>query len=187
MQLLNRLMFFLKARTRHGTHSPFIYAFLDRTLYAKKHSRNPGERLLLAAFEHFKPKSVGTFTASFELDTDSGIKAASGKGATPGNESATQQGANTGKDLARAETNPPYDLGIVKTPGPGLQSWLEDEALWHSDSLIYVGGIRKDRKSYGFWEQAIQAKGIRLRLETYHAGLLFFRPEQAPEHFKIRL
>lgn len=163
MHLLNRFLFYLRARNRHGTHSPFIYAFLDQTLYAKVHSGDAEERLLLAAVEHFKPKSLGYL------------------------EPQSPSGSRPGKDLAGGKSQPPYDLGIGRVPGPELLSWIENKALWHSGSLIYVGGVRKNRKTYEYWKQACRAQGIRLSLETYHAGLLFFRPEQASEHFKIRL
>ena len=162
--MLNRLGFYLKARTRHGTHSPFIYDFLDQTLYANRHSEDPSEQLLLSAIQHFKPQTLGFMDTPRE---------------------AREKVLKTGSGLT--VNSQPYDMGIAAAPGPGLVSWIEDQGLWHSNSIVFIGDIRKSSEARAIWKCACRAKGIRLRLETYEAGLLFFRPEQAPEHFKIRL
>ena len=78
-------------------------------------------------------------------------------------------------------------MGIAYEPGPALVPWIEDQGLWHPNSILFIGGIRRSPEAHAIWKRACRAKGIRLRLETYGAGLLFFRREQAPEHFKIRL
>ena len=162
--MLKRLGFYLKARTRHGTHSPFIYDFLDQTLYAKRQSKDPSEQLLLSAIQHFSPKNLGFKDTPREVREEV-LKA--GTGLT----------VNT----------QPYDLGIAAAPGPELVSWIEDRGLWHSNSIVFIGGIRGSSEARAIWKRACRANGVRIRLETYEAGLLFFRREQAPEHFKIRL
>ncbi|SFR50209.1 hypothetical protein SAMN04490243_2352 [Robiginitalea myxolifaciens] len=48
-----RFSFNLRAKNRHGTHSPFIYEFLDKSLYAGPRTGNPELRLKQAAEPYF--------------------------------------------------------------------------------------------------------------------------------------
>lgn len=163
--MFSALRFWFSARNRHGVHSPFIYDFLERTLYARgRPGNNPEQQLLLAACEHFGPKRVGYAPSAYAW-------AARLKPALP---------------EARWGT-PPFDLFIADCPGPELEASLADPALWHNDSVVFVGGLRGGPESRNAWKRLCARPELRVSLETYRAGLLFFRSQQAPQHFKIRL
>lgn len=161
--MLRRCYFNLRAKTRHGTHSPFIYAFLDQALYAKRRSNSPSMQLLLSTADHFRPARTGVLDADMRFRELQALR----------------------PNLAKGP--PPYDLGIAGRPGPELLSWIREKAYWHNDSVVFVGGIRESREARRYWKEACATEGVRQCLETYGAGLLFFRREQAAEHFKIRL
>ena len=161
--MLKRLLFYLQANTRHGTHSPFIYAFLDKALYNKSKHPDPGKHLLYSALAHFDCQRIG-FLGDSVLSRE--VRA---------------------RLPDRQFDKAPLDMGIADRPDEGLICWIESGECWHNDSVVFVGGLRGDQESLALWKQAQRAKGVRQCLETYSAALLFFRKEQAPEHFKIRL
>ena len=162
--MIRKLLFRLQAKTRHGTHSPFIYAFLEDTLYARKRKGLSDElRLLQATVEHFKPRNIGA-------STESGLSRWL-KERHPG---------------LRWE-GPPFDLILFEKPRADLLEFAAQKELWHDKSIVFVSGIREGDLNRGFWKRACALPEYRIQLETYASGLLFFRPEQAREHFKIRI
>lgn len=164
--MFGKVWFWLRSRNRHGIHSPFIYAFLDRTLYARKRPRcTPQQQLLLAVSEHFKPGRVGVSPAG----------AALADWLRP-----HLPGAQWGQ--------PPFDLFIAGHPGEDcLEAQLADPARWHNESVIFVSGLREGARARQAWKRLCALPQLRVTLETYRAGVLFFRRQQAPQHFRIRL
>ncbi|WP_088341842.1 hypothetical protein [Robiginitalea sediminis] len=156
--MLHRLLFNLRARNRHGTHSPFVYRFLDKALYTKSYKGlPPDKKLLLAAADHFRVQRAGP-------EPHSGLA----------------------QWLARERPGilwegPPYDLFLSQTlediPGPGT---------WHPDGFLYAGGQHASEKREK-WQVLLAGGTFRVVVETHAAALLFFRPQQAREHFRIRI
>ncbi len=162
--LLNRLLFWSGAKNRHGIHSPFIYDFLDRTLYGSKdRGAPPEERLLRAAIRHFKPGRAGCETASRW----------------------TQLLRTTG--IMGADQEPPYDLFVFDRPGPEVIDWIEERDNWHNETVLYIGGLAQGGRMDRSWRNCLESESVRICLEAYPAALLFFRKEQAPQHFRIRI
>lgn len=163
--MLNKCVFWWKSSSRHGIHSPFIYQFLDQGLYRKDLGRLPSQkRLLLAAADYFKPGRVCT------SNPESGLAGWLGK---------------TRPSLFCDET--PYDFYLFDTPEKNLSVVLGQPELWHNNSVVFVGNIRSNRAAYLRWQDATRILPVRVILETYPAGLLFFRRQQARQHFKIRI
>lgn len=157
--MLKRWLFNLGARNRHGIHSPFVFQFLDQALYTPRHRSGPrSQRLLGAALAHFAPKRVGVMHPEGEV---------------------CRQVASL--------TLPPYDAYLAETPDPGLADLIRDFALWNPDAFVYVGGLDQSRQARAHWKTLCNLPQVRVCLETFSAGLLFFRPQQAPQHFKIRI
>ena len=163
--MFEKIGFWLRSRNRHGIHSPFVYGFLDHTLYAREcPGCTPEQRLLLAAALHFGPRRIGV-----------------------------GPGGNALADWLRpylpegAWGEPPYDLYIAGRPGEELEKTLNEPAFWHNESVIFVGGLREGSHARGAWQRLCCLPQLRVTLETYRAGLLFFRRQQARQHFRIRL
>ncbi len=163
--MFEKIGFWLQSHNRHGIHSPFVYDFLDRTLYARKRPGcTPEQRLLLAAAEHFGPTRVGASPCGAAL--------------------ADWLGGHLPEGICG---QPPYDLYIAGRPGEELEKRLNDPEWWHNDSVVFVGGLRGGTNAHQAWKRLCGLPRLRVTLETYHAGLLFFRRQQAPQHFRIRL
>lgn len=162
--IFSKVAFWLRSKNRHGIHSPFIYEFLDRGLYAAPLKKVPAQdRLLKATLMHFKPKKIGV---SKTLPAYSPLLKI-----LPNNS---------------VSKNPPFDLFIYGQPSESIVGFLSTPGNRHNDSMIYIGNLRASARGYALWEEISRHDSVRVVLETYQAGLLFFRREQAREYFRIR-
>lgn len=162
--MLQRFLYWLRARNRHGTHSPFIYGFLDQTYYRQPRQGLDASRWLLhAAIRHFRPETAW----------------ATGTAGKPG---ATLKAEFP--HLAWKQ-EPPADICLFESPGNALLEWLEEPGNYHRGTVAYVGGLRKPG-GQAAWKKAYSLPQVRVSLENFSAGLLFFRHGQAREHFRIR-
>ena len=160
----SKVLFWFQAKNRHGVHSPFIYEFLDRAVYAPGVKQGaPGQRLLRAVRVHFNPKRI--WMAS-NLPANPGFR------------------GNPEADTALG--GPPYDLLVFDKPSHEVGEILNNPGQWHNDSIVYLGNLRGSASAYAMWEQISQHPSIRVVVESYREGLLFFRKEQVQQHFKIR-
>ena len=55
-----------------------------------------------------------------------------------------------------------------------------------SNTVCVIGNIHSSAQAEYDWEIIKQDSRITVSIDTYHLGLVFFRPEQAKEHFIIR-
>ena len=163
--MLKKWIFWWKAKNRHGIHSPFVYRFLDEGLYRKDLSHlQPNRRLLLAAVDHFEPLRAG---------------------ASPGSQQfkswlmAERPGIQWGI--------PPFDLYLSDSPDENLLQLLGQPENWHDTSVVFVGNLRRNTRASTSWQKITRLREVRVVLQTYEAGLLFFRRQQARQHFRIRI
>ena len=57
----------------------------------------------------------------------------------------------------------------------------------NSKHIILINGIYKDKKAEKDWQNIIKNKEITVSIDLFYFGLIFFRKEQAKEHFTIRV
>ncbi|MGA9238427.1 hypothetical protein [Robiginitalea sp.] len=162
--IFNKVLFWFQAKNKHGVHSPFIYEFLDRAVYTKALKQGVSrQRLLRAARVHFNPKRIWWVS---NLPGNSGIR---------GN-----------LEVDSTLQGPPFDLLVFDKPSHEVGEILSDPGQWHNDSIVYLGNLRGSASTYALWEQISLHPSVRVVVESYREGLLFFRKEQAKQHFKIR-
>jgi hypothetical protein len=163
-RIFSKVLFWCQAKNRHGVHSPFIYEFLDRAVYTPGVQKGVStQRLLKSARLHFNPKRI--WTAS-NLPGKSGIRGI--------------------LEVDSTLPGPPFDLLVFDRPSHEVGEILSDPGQWHNDSVVYLGNLRGSASAYAMWEQISLHPSIRVVVESYWEGLLFFRKEQAKQHFKIR-
>ena len=133
--------------------------------YTPKASKQgaPRQRLLRAARVHFNPKRIWLVS---NLPANSGIR---------GN-----------LEVDSTLQGPPFDLLVFDKPSHEVGEILSDPGQWHNDSIVYLGNLRGSASTYALWEQISLHPSVRVVVESYREGLLFFRKEQAKQHFKIR-
>ncbi|WP_343914715.1 hypothetical protein [Aquimarina litoralis] len=56
----------------------------------------------------------------------------------------------------------------------------------HNDSLLLINSIRYTKKNFDIWNTIQKHPKVTVTIDTYSLGFVFFRTEQAKEHFIIR-
>ena len=153
------LKHWLGGTNAHGVHSPFVYAYVTKCLYAKARYRGTkAEKVLF--------KSLGYFGASrVKLPED-----------------ADELGARIRQEFPGATFDQgPYDL--VYAP---IDKELFAHQV-HNDTLVLLDGINKKKGNTERWTALRAHPSVTVSIDMYHCGALFFRREQAKEHFRIRI
>ena len=57
----------------------------------------------------------------------------------------------------------------------------------HEESVVVLDEIHSSRPMERAWDQLCQHHAVRQSIDLYRFGLLFFRPNQLSEHFRLRL
>lgn len=156
----------LSSTNHHGVHSPFIYAYVTKCLYAQpKFRKKKTEHILLRSIGYFEAKKVLLANGGPELKNK--IKTI--------NPSIVFKGM-------------PYDLLFVSiSDAKRLKHILSSKVEIHNDSILLVDGIHQNKTNETQWGQLLIQCEARITIDLFHCGLIFFRNEQAPEHFKIRI
>ena len=79
----------------------------------------------------------------------------------------------------------PFDFIYIDTPKENILSIYKDKA--HNDSMILINNIHRTKENTATWAALTQDEMVRVSIDMFHCGVLFFRKEQAKEHFKIRI
>ncbi len=56
----------------------------------------------------------------------------------------------------------------------------------HNDSLLLINSIRYTKQNFDLWNTIKKHPKVTVTIDTYSLGFVFFRTEQAKEHFIIR-
>lgn len=155
------LRFLLRSTNEHGVHSPFVFSYLTGCLYAgpRLHPHRAIDVLL---------KSIPYFQAGRCWFS-------------PGSETARDIVQENYRDLQEVA---PYDILFLSGPDPGI---LLGENLYHNQSLCIVDQIHRSPDARRRWETIKGLENVRVTIDGFFCGLVFFRKEQARQHFRIRI
>ena len=161
--MLSYFNFIIRSSNEHGVHSPFVYNFITKGLYTKRPRHTPlVEHVLTKAISYFNYKSIGF------VHTDNYLK---------------------GKLVASFDhlvlDTLPLDLIYVGENGTLFKSI--STGSYHNDTMLMINGIYKNRERKVSWERIKKLPEVTVTIDLFHCGLVFFRKEQAKEHFKIRV
>lgn len=194
----------ITAKTRHGTHSPFVYKLTDEVIY------------------DFKPKSIYILleTLRKKLSNDALIQ---GKGTLARNNSprldqliyriakdhrpvhivelenasevttaylaASYTSVKAG-DTVLKEVTGTVDLlyiGACKTGALLMDYFYTYLPRFHAGSLMMVKGIYTNEEIKASWKEIKAHERVTVTVDLFWIGLVYFRKGQAKEHFKIKI
>lgn len=81
----------------------------------------------------------------------------------------------------------PLDVLFLEDPDWAAIDNLIGNQNFHNDSIIFVNNIHTNIKNERLWALLIKKQVFPVSVDLFHCGVLFFRREQAKEHFTIRI
>ena len=188
------LQFLWRATNEHGVHSPFVFALVTQCFYnksktpeygilkAKKTTQNTTKKtkLLFRISHYFKPENVLGVGIPDEITTlalslgnpKAKITTLSKNSPTETLETASYNLIYFGNNLSKT-TILDYLEQVLPT--------ITNETLWLFDA------VHRSSDAEEVWETIKKHPQVRVTVDTFIFGLVFFRKEQAKEHFVIRV
>ena len=176
------LQFLWHSKNEHGVHSPFVFLLLTQGLYNKKIKlpvadlsackgvNSKKSRLLFKIVRYFSPKSiliVGDTTFEKEV----------------------MALANPKTTIDIALDSAIYDCIYIHSQEFQFITNGRIEQMLNTtenDSFWILEDIHANAATEALWQTLQQNPKVTVTIDTYHFGLVFFRREQAKEHFIIR-
>jgi len=166
LHLFKYLKFLLTATNQHGVHSPFIYGYVTKGLYSKnQYSSSKNLNVLLKSIAYFNVQKVQLSSSEAVIKTRIHKEFP--------NIEFVSQGADVFYILEK---------DIVK-----IQMVLTDAKNFNNNTLLLIDGIYKSNENRAVWEALKQDEKITVTVDLFFCGAVFFRKEQAKEHFRIRI
>ncbi len=161
-KIISHLKFLLKSSNQHGVHSPFVFDFVTKSLYKNNQEIiNFDNYLQLEYLSKKKIKILSKIVSHFQL---------------------TEICFNFSEFKNIKRNN--YKLLYIKNIKELQQSKFTNLT---SKDIIIVDGIYNTKKSEEVWQEIIKNKEVQITINLFYFGLIFFRKEQAKEHFRIRV
>lgn len=160
--IISYLKFLLKSSNQHGVHSPFVFDFVTKSLYNNNQEIiNFDNYLQLEYLSKKKIKILSKIVSYFQL---------------------TEIYFNFFEFKKTKSKN--HKLLYIKNIKELQQSKFTNLT---SKDIIIVDGIYNTKKSEKVWQEIIKNKEVQITINLFYFGLIFFRKEQAKEHFRIRV
>ena len=166
LHIAGYLSFLLGSTNHHAVHSPFLFNYLTRCLYQGGwHYPSKAIGIALKSVPYFEIKSLGFLHEGQENEHI--LKQAF-------------QGLRT--------DSPPFDLLISECPDALLARLSEtNKPIFHNNTLCVIQNIHRNSRQKRGWDQINQQNPVRVTVDAFHCGLVFFRKELSRQDFKIRI
>ncbi|MET3503567.1 hypothetical protein ABIC45_005204 [Mucilaginibacter rubeus] len=191
---LNYLRHRFRANNRHGIHSPFVYKLIDTVIYdyrgqkvyrdikkiAQKQHSDKGVintlplkfyRLLYRFCVYFKPQTI------LLADAEDYIAEFVIKQSNPEVQSVSSTTSGIRQvDMILADALKQRPLSYLEKIIPSI----------HDDSVIIFTNIYRNASTRQSWEQLKLNQQVRVTIDLFYIGLIFFKPGMSKEDFKVR-
>jgi hypothetical protein len=185
------IKFLWNSKNEHGVHSPFVFdlvtkCFYDKTKfpeYSLLNNNSKKIRLLFRIIRYFKPKTILEIGNPTELDTN-----------IFSSEIISFEDFEK-KKLFNNEKTFDFRLStfdfIYFNQNESQKTTLAYFELLlptiKNDSVWMINDIHKSTENENTWEIIKKHPKVKVTIDTFHFGMVFFRAEQEKEHFVIRV
>ena len=192
--------FLLKSSNQHGVHSPFVYQLVTKCLYKKidknswktfqksnnellknKKIKNSHKKakILLKLIHYFKPKNNLEITSSLDLAVI--------KHAINSSNTCVTTIANTPTEISEVTLNRKFDCIYFHKNQITLKTFNTCLKTINNNSFFIFNDIYESSETIKNWSSIKNHPKVKVSLDLFYFGVIFFRKEQAKEHFKIRV
>jgi len=192
--------FLLKSSNQHGVHSPFIYQLVTKCLYKKidknswktfqksnnellknKKIKNSHKKakILLKLIHYFKPKNNLEITRSLDLAVI--------KHAMNSRNTCVTTIANTPTEISEVTLNRKFDCIYFHKNQITLKTFNTCLKTINNNSFFIFNDIYGSSETIKNWSSIKNHPKVKVSLDLFYFGVIFFKKEQAKEHFKIRV
>lgn len=156
------LKFLITATNQHGVHSPFVYDFVTKGLYQK----SPINNIIIPEIDSLKAtkkqqillKKIATY---FQID---GL-----------------QQIDNNSILTLDKQYKSFYINNLKSKT--IKQIIDSKSFF----IIILPNIYQSKTTYKKWLEIINHQPFTISVDLFYLGLLFYRPQQKQEHFKIRV
>ena len=199
--MLKYIRFLIKSTNKHGVHSPFVFDVTTKcfniktSIHKKKEFRkqkqeflknndkssqvsNKKANLLIRLVDYFKPEQVLEVLSSTDLERIA---------IEIGNPESTISSIETSKEKVK---NNIYDFiyfGKNQKEKEVLNYFETCLKNKNNNSVFVFNDIHSSKEINTVWSTIKKHPEVSVTIDTYHFGIVFFRQEQAKEHFTIRV
>jgi len=192
--------FLLKSSNQHGVHSPFVYQLITKCLYKKidkdswktfqtsnnkllknKKIKNSHKKakILLKLIHYFKPKNNLEIANSLDLEVTALAMNFSN--------SCVTTIANTPLEISEVTLNRKFDCVYFHKNQITLKTFNTCLKAINNNSFFIFNDIYENSETIKNWSSIKNHPKVKVSLDLFYFGVIFFRKEQAKEHFKIRI
>jgi hypothetical protein len=185
------IKFLWNSKNEHGVHSPFVFdlvtkCFYDKTKYPKYSllkNNSKRARLFFRIIRYFKPKTILEIGNSNELDTN-----------LFSSEIISIEDFEKNK-LSKNDKTCDFRLStfdfIYFNQNESQKTTLAYFELLlptiTNDTVWIINDIYKSTENVNTWDIIKKHPKVKVTIDTFHFGMVFFRAEQEKEHFVIRV
>ena len=161
-KIISIVKFLWKSTNQHGVHSPFVFDFVTKGLYQKNYDlEKVNSHVEFQNLSNKKKKVLSKIINYFKIDSIYFDE---------------KNSTNTSDEI--------YKTLFINN----IEKLLDfNFSILNSIFFIIVNNIYQNKETHLIWKNIIQKKEITVSIDLYFFGLIFFRKEQAKEHFKIRV
>lgn len=161
-RVFSYLQFLIKSTNQHGVHSPFVFDFVSKGLYGKSADLSVLEsHPFLKKLSKKEQKLMAKILFYFKIKT-------------------IEPSFKKSKNYINKEGHLVYFDNLANTVS--IPKDLKSGSVF-----VIIHRIHHSKQHLLKWKEIIQFKKATVTIDLFYFGLLFFRKEQAKEHFKIRV
>jgi hypothetical protein len=183
------LLYRLKAKTRHGTHSPFVYRLVDKVIYDFSAKKVYNELIKLNATAVNDPRSTKLNQLIYRLAADCQPIIIIALGEPLGLTSQYLLKASPEAKICSENFTGKPDIVFINTNnGEKALSYFERNIpKVDTGTLLIIDGIYASKSMKEAWTQIKAHPKVTVTIDLFWMGLVYFKKDQAKEDFIIKI